>query len=169
MPRDTKKDLIDHLRSEFDTSAISVPFDVSDDIAFEAYDDVEKEVYVTPVSEDSTSPGGGETQYTGIDPSGAGGIQDIVTSVQIDCWGGDEEADVYMTNNTHPDIVANELSTEVHRILFNTDESSSGPAIPTGYDWMNAQPPSEADDTEENPTTFRDIVIARTKHTVRPQ
>lgn len=165
---DVKKDIIDHLRSHVDTGNISVSFSTSDDIGFSQYDDVDQAVYATPVSEDPVVPGGGQTQYTGIDPGGTGGVADVVVSLQIDCWGGDREAPVYDAASTHPDIVASELSDEVYRVLFATDDSASGPSVPSGYDWLNAEPPTEADDTEQSPTTYRDIVVARAKYTKTP-
>lgn len=168
MTRDVKADLIAFLREYVDTDAISVPFTADDDIGFAAYDDTEQGVYVTPVSEDPVVPGGGQTQYSGIDAGGRGGIQDVITSVQIDCWGGDVQADVYGGVDSHPDIVANELAREVHRVLFETSEGGSGSPTPDGYEWINAEPPVEANDPEESPTKYRRFVIARTKHTERP-
>lgn len=168
MSRDIKQDVIEFLRANIDTSAISVSFSASDDIGFAQYDDVDQDVYVTPVSEDPVVPGGGQTGYSGIDAGGRGGIADVVVSVQIDCWAGDRDADVYQTADSHPDIVANELSQEVYRVLFDADESSSGPAVPSGYEWVNAEPPTDADDVEESPTKYRDTVLARLKYTQTP-
>jgi hypothetical protein len=168
MAKDIKKDLIDFLRSEANSSGFSVPFTNSDSIGFEQYDGADEAVYITPVSEDPAVPGGGQTQYTGIDPGGDGGIADVVVSVQIDCWGGDRDDQIHADNDTHPDIVANELSQEVYRVLFEADDAAAGPAVPAGYDWINAEPPREADDLEQSPTKYRDIVVARMKYTKTP-
>jgi hypothetical protein len=168
MAKDIKKDLIDFLRSEVNSSAFSVPFTNSDSIGFEAYDDADEAVYITPVSEDPAVPGGGQTQYTGIDPSGDGGIADVVVSVQIDCWGGDRDDQIHADNDTHPDVVANELSQEIYRVLFEANDAAAGPGVPADYDWINAEPPREADDLEQSPTKYRDIVVARMKYTKTP-
>ena len=53
-------------------------------------------------------------------------------------------------------------------VLFESDESSSGPPVPDGYEWVNAEPPTEANDVERSPTAYRDIVVARLKHTETP-
>jgi hypothetical protein len=166
--RDIKADLIEFLRSHVGDAAISVAFTPDDDIGFEQYDDADQDIYVTASSEDPAVPAGGQTQYSGVDPGGAGGIQDVVTSLQIDCWGGDIDADAYAGVDSHPDIVANELAREVHRVLFEAGESGSGPPTPSGYEWINAEPPREANDVERSPTKYRRIVIARTKHTETP-
>ena len=168
MVRDIHSDLVDHLRAYVDETALSVPFDTQDDIGPAAYDDVGQEVYATPVSKDPRVPGGGETGYSGIDAGGRGGIQDTVVSVQIDCWGGDRDADVYVGADSDPNTVANELAQEVHRVLFESDEADAGPPVPDGYKWVNAEPPTGADDPERSPTKYRDIVIARVKYTKTP-
>lgn len=176
MVRDIKSDLIAHLRKNFDTGAVPVPFDVGDatdpaapgDVRFADYDGENDYPQVAIVSEDAVVPGGGQTQYSAIDAGGGGGIQDTVTSVQIDCWGGPRDADVYEQHGSHPDIVANALGRETHRVLFSSDESSQGPPVPDGYEWVNAEPPEESNDTERTPTHYRRIIIARLKHTERP-
>lgn len=165
MARDVKSDIIDFLRSHVDTSVIDVPFDKSDDIGFAAYDDVDQSVYVTPASEDGVVVGGGESRYSGMDGTGKGGIQDVVTTVQVDCWGGDRDDDVYTGVDSHPDIVANALSREVHRVLFESGESNDEIPTPDGYEWVNAEPPVEANDVQETPTKYRRYVVAVTKHT----
>lgn len=166
--RDVKADLIEFLRAHVNGDRISISFTPDSDIGFEEYDDVEQEVYVTPVSLDTVVPGGGQTQYSGIDPSGAGGIADVVASLQVDCWAGDREADIYAGSGTHPDIVATELAQEVYRVLFGADESATGPPIPSDYEWTNAEPPTESNDVEQSPTKYRRLVIARMKYTQTP-
>ena len=168
MTRDVKQDLIEFLRTHIDESVVAVSFTASEDIGFGAYDDVDQDVYITPASADSVVPGGGQTQYSGIDPSGAGGVADVVVSLQLDCWGGDRESPVYDGVDSHPDIVANALSQEVYDLLFDADDGADGPPVPDGYDWVNAEPPTEADDVEQSPTKYRDIVVARMKYTKQP-
>lgn len=190
MVRDIKADLVAFLREHFDDSAISVPFDAGDPgdpttvegVRFADYDGANDYPQVAIVSEDPVVAGGGQSQYSGIDAGGRGGIQDVVTSVQIDCWGGPHDADIYQQDlgygssygtfysggPTHPDSVANELARETHRVLFEADEADAGPPVPDGYEWVNAEPPVESNDFERSPTHYRRFVIARTKHTERP-
>lgn len=165
MTRDIKDDVVSFLRDHVDETAISVAFDAQDDIGFAAYDTVDQDVYVTPVSEDPVVLGGGDGQLSGLDADGSGGFQDVITTVQIDCWGGDETTDVYDETATHPDTVANELGREVHRIFFHANETDGSIGIPDGYEWVNAAPPVEANDIEQNPTKYRRLVRARLKHT----
>jgi len=168
MARDVTTDIIDHLRSEVTAASIPVSFSTSDDIGYAQYDDTESDVYVTPVSEDPVVPGGGQTQYSGIDPGGAGPIQDVVTSVQIDCWGGDIDTPRNQAAGVHPHTVANDLGREVHRVLFESSEASSSPPVPSGYHWVNADPPRTADDSEASPTKYRRVVVAYAKHLETP-
>jgi len=53
-------------------------------------------------------------------------------------------------------------------VLFNADESAEGPPVPDGYEWVNAEPPTESNDPERTPTKYREFVVARTKHTNTP-
>lgn len=176
MTRDIKSDLVAFLREHFDEDVVPVGFDAGDaadptaegDIQFADYDGPNRYPQVAIASEDGNVPGGGETQYSAIDAGGKGGIQDVVTSVQIDCWGGPRDDPTYQQEGSHPDIVSNALSRETHRILFEADESDDGPPVPDGYEWVNAEPPVESNDTERTPTHYRRFVIARLKHTNRP-
>lgn len=176
MVRDIKSDLVAFLREHVDETKISVPFNVGDPtspteaggVQIADYDGEKAHPQVAVVSEDPVVAGGGETMYSGMDAGGRGGIQDVVTLVQIDCWGGPRDDDVYQTHGSHPDTVSNELGREVHRVLFEADESDEGPPVPTGYEWVNAEPPEESHDVERSPTHFRRVVVARTKHTERP-
>jgi len=176
MARDIKSDLVAFLREHFDESEIPVTFEAGDptdptaegDVRFADYDGDNDYPQVAIVSEDPVVPGGGQTQMTGIDAGGKGGIQDTVTSVQIDCWGGPHDADIYQSEGSHPDVVANALARETHSVLFGADESDEGPPVPDGYGWVNAEPPVENNDTQRSPTHYRRFVIARTKHTETP-
>lgn len=161
---DPKGDLVDFLRANVDGSAASVPFTNADDIVFADYDSGAGPFpQVAVVSKDPVVPGGGQTGATGIDPSGAGPIQDVVYLVQVDCWGGPDDATVYEDNGSHPDVVATELGEEV----AETCRAGSDGA-PDGYEWIFADPPAEGDDTEESPTEHRDIVTVRMKVTYTP-
>lgn len=176
MVRDIKSDLIAFLRQHFDESVVSVTFSPGDPadptteegIRFADYDGANEYPQIAVVSEDPTLPGGGTTGYSAMDAGGKGGIQDVITSVQIDCWGGPDNDDIYQSEGSHPDPVANQLARETHRVLFEADESDEGPPVPDGYEWVNAEQPVESNDTERNPTHFRRYVIARLKHTERP-
>jgi hypothetical protein len=64
--------------------------------------------------------------------------------------------------------VANALGREVHDVLFDADEAAAGPPVPDGYEWVNAEPPIEANDPEQSPTKYRRYVIARLKYTKTP-
>ena len=177
MTRDIKSDLVAFLRQHFDETAIPVTFNpgptddptADGDVRFADYDGgAGPYPNVSIVSEDPVVVGGGEAQYSGIDAGGKGGIQDVVTSVQIDCWGGPHDAEIYANEDSHPDVVANALGRETHRVLFEADESDEGPPLPDGYEWINAEQPVENNDTERSPTHYRRFVVARTKHTERP-
>lgn len=186
MARDVKSDLVAFLREHFDDTAVPVAFDAGDpaqpategDVRFADYDGANDYPQVAIASEDPTIAGGGETGYSAMDAGGGGGVQDVITSVQVDCWGGPDDSQAYNAEGfgydfgsdfglapTHPDVVANALGREVHDILFEADESSDGPPTPDGYDWVNAEQPTESNDTERSPTHYRRFVVARLKHT----
>lgn len=161
---DPKADLRTFLRTNFDSTAISVSFTNDDDIVFADYDGgAGPYPQVAIVSKDPVVLGGGQTQATGIDPGGGGGIQDVVYLVTVDCWGGPDDADVYDTDGSHPDIVANELG---EGVAATCRIGSAG--SPDGYEWLFAEPPAEADDTDESPTKHREIVTVRMKVTYTP-
>jgi len=158
---DPKGDLVEYLRDNVDGSAASVPFTNADDIVFADYDGGAGPFpQVAVVSKDPVVPGGGQTQATGSDPSGGGPIQDVIYLVQVDCWGGPDDAQVYADHGSHPDVVANELGEEV---AATCRVGSDG--APAGYEWLFAEPPQESDDTEQSPTEHREIVTVRMKVT----
>lgn len=159
---DPKDDLRTFLRNNFNSNAVSVTFTNSDDIVFADYDGAQSHPEVAIVSKDTVVPGGGQTQATGIDPGGGGGIQDVIYLVQVDCWGGPDDADIYQSEGSHPDIVANELGEEVARVC------RAGTNGLADYEWVFAEPPFESDDTEESPTKHREIVTVRMKVTYTP-
>lgn len=172
---DVKDDLRTFLRDNFDDTAVSVPFTNDDDIVFADYDGAREYPQVAIVSRDPVVTGGGQTGATGIDPSGAGPVQDVVYLVQVDCWGGPEDEQVYQDTGygngyslayasvTHADTVAVQLAEEV---AATCRVGSDG--APDGYEWLMADPPQEADDTEESPTHHREIVTVRMKVTYTP-
>jgi hypothetical protein len=176
MARDIKQDLVTFLRTYIDETSITVSFDsgnpskpnASGGVRFADYDGENEYPQIAIASEDPSVSGGGQSRYSGIDAGGRGGIQDVITSVQIDCWGGPDTAEVYQTEGSHPDVVANELGREVHRVLFEADEAAEGPPVPDGYEWVNAEPPTESNDTNRSPTHYRRVVIGLLKHTERP-
>lgn len=160
---DPKDDLRTFLRNNFTSGAISVTFTNSDDIVFADYDGNQEYPEVAVVSKDTVVPGGGQTQATGIDPGGGGPIQDVIYLLQVDCWGGPEDADIYQDEGSHADTVANELGEEV----ASTCRIGTAGA-PAGYEWMFAEPPFESDDTKASPTKHREIVTVRMKVTYTP-
>lgn len=160
---DVKADLVSFLRSNFDTSQVSVSFGTSDDIVHADYDGQRSYPQIAVVSRDPIVPGGGTTGATGIDPSGDGPIQDVVYLVLVDCWGGPKDESVYQGNSADPDSVAVELAEEVAKVCRQGSEGE-----PTGYEWIMADPPVEADDIEESPTHHREQVQVRLKTTYTP-
>lgn len=160
---DVKADLLSFLRSNFDDTQVSVSWTNSDDIVHADYDGARDYPQAAIVSRDPITPGGGATGATGIDPGGNGPIQDVVYLVQVDCWGGPEDETIYQNADVHPDEVAVEIAEEVAAICrVGTD------GAPSGYEWLMADPPQEADDTEEDPTHHREIVQVRLKYTYTP-
>lgn len=160
MSRDTTEDLRQFLVANFDTSNISVTFS-TDDIEHADYDDGPKYPSVAIVSEDPTTPGGGPMDVTGIEGSGGGAIQDVVTSVLVDCWGGTHETDIYQSEGSNPDVVAKELAWEVHRPCFEADPQDA----PSGYELINARAPRSAHDTDASPTARRYQTVCYLKYT----
>jgi len=167
MTRDTTDDLLSFLTSgtpSFDPSNISVTVS-ADDIEHANYDDGPTYPSVAIVSEDPSVLGGGPMDMTGMDGTGKGGIQDVITSVQVDCWGGDHETDIYHDEGSDPDTVAKELANEVHRVCFEADPDQ----VPSNYELINAAPPRSAHDTKSSPTKRRYVTIAYLKYTNHPQ
>lgn len=154
---DPKAAVRDFLQSNMDGSAISVTFTPSDDVTIADYDVGPSYPSVAVVSADPVTIDGGDTGATAIDPSGAGPVQDVVTLVQVDCWGGPRDADIYQSEGSDPDTVAQELGTEV------ADECQAAAATsqPSGYRWIYADRPSDGNDTEDAPTEYRRIVTVR--------
>ena len=159
-PVDVSDDLVTFLRANLNTERVSVPFDPADDIDHANYEGSQEYPQIAVVSEDAIVAGGGLTQYSGIDPGGGGGIQDVVVSLLVDCWGGPEDEAVYRSTGVHPDRVAAELAHEVHQAATATGASSP----PPGYDWLSAEPPRDADDVDREQTHYRQQVICRLKY-----
>lgn len=160
---DPKDDLVEFLRTNVDGSTFSVPFDKQSDIVHADYEGSREYPEIAVVSKDSITPGGGQTGATGVDPTGAGAIQDTIYLIQVDCWGGTEDTPVYSDYDSHPDAVSVELGEEVARVCR---VGTSG--APSGYEWMFCHPPYEADDTDASPTSHREIVEVRMKVTYVP-
>jgi hypothetical protein len=161
---DPKNDLVAFLRANFDSTALSVSFTPGDetdttadgDIKFADYDGAREYPQVAVVSKDSTVVGGGDTQVSAMDGGGGGPVQNTIYLIQVDCWGGPDDAPIYESGGSHPDIVANELGEEVAATCrVGTD------GAPDGYGWMMSEPPFEADDTNETPARHREIVTVR--------
>ena len=160
---DVKKDLVTLLRSNVDDTAPSVPWTNADDIVFADYDAHRDYPQVAVVSKDPVVPGGGQTAATGMDAGGGGPIQDRIWLTLVDCWGGPADVDAYTDTDTHPDVVAAELADEVFDVCFQGADGA-----PSGYEWITADPPREADDVEESPTHHREQVTVRLKETHTP-
>lgn len=166
MARDTTDDLLSFLINgtpSFDTSAISVTFS-TDSIEHANYDDGPTYPSIAIVSEDPTTPNGGQMGVSGMDGSSGGPIQDVVTSVLVDCWGGTHETDIYHNESSNPDVVAKELAWEVHRVCFEATPVDA----PAGYELVSAAVPQTAHDTESSPTVRRYQVVCYLKYTNQP-
>lgn len=154
---DPKEGLRDFLRTNLTPGNISVTFTNADDIVIANYDGgAGPYPKVAVVSKDSIILGGGETGVTAIDQANDGPVQRVTYRLQVDCWGGPEDADIYQSEGSHADTVANELGEEVHATCRVGSDGA-----PSGYGWMMAEPPFENDDTEEHPTEHRETVIVR--------
>lgn len=172
MARNVDKDLIAFLREQLDPAEIPIAFDpgpagdpdAGGDVHFADYDGDLDYPLVAPVSNDPVVPGGGETGYTGMQASG-GPVQDAIETVLVDCWGGPVDEAIYDGAGTHPDDVANDLAREVWSVCLE----AAADGAPDGYEWIGADPPSTADDTETHERThYRDQVVVRMKHTEAP-
>lgn len=160
---DPKLDLRDFLRSNVDSSVVSVPFTNADDIGVANYDVGPGWPSVAVVAADWITYGGGQTGATSMDPTGAGQYQEGYFSVLVDCWGGPRDADTYATNGSDPDTVAEELGQEVARV---TRAGTGGPA---DYTFVFSEPPRDANDTESHPTEYRRQVPVRMGYRYEPE
>lgn len=160
MSRDTTDDLLTFLRNNFNTANISVTFSTSD-IEHANYEDGPSYPSAAIVSEDPVVPGGGPLDVTGMDGSGGGAIQDVITSVLVDCWGGTHETQIYHDEGSNPDVVAKEIANEVHRVCFEATPLEA----PAGYEQISAAPPQSAHDTQASPTVRRYQTVCYLKYT----
>lgn len=161
---DVSDDLVSFLRDRLDDSVVSVGFSASSDIGHADYAGANSYPQIAVVSEDPQVPGGGQTQFTGMDGGGGGPIQDVIVSILVDCWGGPTDHDAYTDVDVHPDLVAAELATEVQQVCL----AASTVEPPDGYEWISASPPQDADDTERDAVHYRQQVAVRLKYTWTP-
>jgi len=164
MTVDPSDDLVSFLQTNFDSSVVSVSFSTSSDIDHANYEGPNDYPQVAVVSEDPFVLGGGVTGFTGIDPDGDGPVQDVIVEILVDCWGGPETETVYQNNDVHPDTVATELAHEV----WQTCNDAAAADSPSGYAWVSADPPRDADDTDRQQTHYRQQVVCRLKHRHSP-
>jgi len=153
MPVDPADDLVSFLQSNFDSAAISVAFSNSDDIDHADYSGANEYPQVAIVSNDPVIPGGGQTGFTSISGDGSGPNQATIETILVDCWGGPEDDGAYDGNPEHPDGIAAELSSEV---IDTCHDDATNP--PAGHSWIGARPLGDADDTDRNPTHYREQV-----------
>jgi hypothetical protein len=163
MAPDPKGDLRDWLRTRFDDTAISVAFDPDADLVVANYDVGPSWPSVAIDSSDFVTVGGGQTGATAFDPGGAGAYQDGYYSIRVDCWGGPHDAEVYAGTPTDPDTVAEELGQELHRAARGGEQ-----ARPAGYRWSFADPPSDANTVQADPTEYRRQVTVRLGYQYEP-
>lgn len=168
---DEKEDLVVFLRTHVDPNNLSVPFetgdpatpnDTSGDIQFADYDSGLDFPGIYVQAEETTVPGGGITGFTGMDAGGGGPTQDPVTTIQVDCWGGSKQTDRLQNAGVDPDSFAKELANEVWNVCI---ENAQGP---TGYRFISVANPSEANDTEVDPTRYRRIVPVAMGYHIHP-
>jgi hypothetical protein len=162
--------LVAFVRESFDISNVSVAFAPGDhtdtstdgDVDHANYDNGPVYPSAVAVSEDPVVPGGGPMDVTAMGGSGGGGIQDVVVSILMDCWGGTHETAAEMNWSTSPDVVAKEIAHEVHRVCFEADPADA----PSGYELINAAPPRSAHDTQATPTVRRYQTVCYLKRTI---
>lgn len=149
-PPDEKGDLVEFLRANVDLSVASADAGVIE-IDHADYDGGLDSPGIRVQAPESTPLRAGPTGYSGMDPGGGGGTQDVRTSLQVDAWGGTiNDGDVL---NEHPDIVATELGLEV----WDTVRNASGDP-PFQYDSIGVVERGTAHDTDVDPTEFRYVV-----------
>jgi len=156
-------DLRDFLQSNIDTTNLSFSFTPTDDVVVADYEKGPDYPEAAIVSKDPTIPGGPRTRFTGYDPSGAGPVQDVITSLQVDCWGGTEEDGTIQSDDVHPATAAEELAEEVWRVCFANNAASP----PSGYEWVSADRAFENHEESETPA-YRETTICYLKQLHEP-
>lgn len=160
--KDPKLDLRGFLRTNVATGDLSIPFDANTQIDIADYDGGISTPSVALGPEDTIPVGGGPTGYTGMDGGGAGPTQDLMTSIAVDCWGGNERTDVLVSNDVDPDTVANELA----QVVWDAIHDNSGDL--SGYDRISVTEAREANDDRSSPTEYRRKLRARLFYERRP-
>lgn len=158
---DPKLDLRDFLRSNLSSGDTSVTFTPSSDVVVANYDAGPSYPEVAVVAADWVTLGGGQTGATAMDPTGGGSYQHGYYSVLVDCWGGPRGQ--YDSSNVAADTVAEELGQAVAEV---TRVGASG--APSGYEYLFSDPPSDANDTQSDPTEYRRQVTVRLAYRYEP-
>lgn len=115
--KDPKLSILDLLKANWDHSNTSLSYDPDLHTGWHNPEASNPEVTVSSARE---SPTAGGTGFSAIDPSGAGGVQEMEGIVAVDCWSNRDVAD------ENPKSVIFEFSEEVKRIVkqntFNADD-----------------------------------------------
>lgn len=157
-PPDEVLDVVEFLRANLDLTQISADATALE-VDFANYDDDVDTPGVRVHSPEVDLPRSGATGYSGMDPGGGGGTQDVRTTVQVDAWGGTTNDEAVL--NAHPEVVAQELRSEV----WGTVLSSPPPA---GYQYMSVLDTGTGHDTDASPTEYRQIVFVGLGYHLRP-
>lgn len=112
---------------------------------------------VTVSTPDEGPLGGASTPFRGIDPSGAGPVQDINGFVDVNCW-----SDREVESSVNPKKLTYEFSEEVKRIVKANTLSA------TDLDFIGYDGRSFLVDPEANPTVFRYQVTIQYGYQNRP-
>lgn len=157
-PPDEVADLVEFLRGRLDWS--NVPADPAAlEVDFANYDGGVDTPGVRVHSPEVDLMRAGATGYSAMAP-GLGPTQDVRTTVQVDAWGGtiNDEADL----NAHPEVVAAELRSEIWAAINAAGER------PAGYQYLSVLDTTSGNDTEADPTEFRQIVFVGLGYELRP-
>lgn len=158
-PPDTKGDLVDFLRANVNLSAVSADM-TTDDIDHPDLEGGRSTPGVRVHSPTTSLPGAGSAGYSGMAP-GKGGVKEVRTTLQVDCWGGSESDASDGTITKHPDEVAAELKGEVWAAVEWND-------APPEYRFFSVQDDMDGNDPDADPPEYRQIVFVGMYYDIRP-
>lgn len=154
--KDPKMTVLDLVENGWDTSNTDIGYEPDFHTGWHNPEATEPEVTVSALNDET--PGIGGTGFTGIDPSGAGGIQHPEGIVSIDCWSDREVED-----DVNPKTVTFNFSEEVKRIIKNNTLSATDLTYLV-YNGRDEVPP----DGDEATPTFHYQVRAWYQYEERP-
>jgi hypothetical protein len=130
--------------------------------------DPEGDVYEITISNPDESPvGGGETGYTGIDPSGAGPVQEIGGTVDVNCWAARDRAG---TNGVslNPRKAAFLMKWQVEQILRDHATATDASGAETDMRVLAPRAMTRTVDPDEEPPMWRWNIAAGYQYQARP-